>query len=146
MAGKADYVLDDDQYEIVDKESKGRITSEKVREKLFSPGEEPILQGDFEDSGGEEDEDYTLADYLLLKNETVTERRDVKASMAGSGAGSTVGTAGLVYGTGEPAYVGAGLLAFAMTEYNRSLIEQDGDFTTAVGNSLEELRERFLEE
>lgn len=132
------YTLDDSEYEILESESRGQITSEDVMRKLNSNDHfiGPIEQSDFDDK------DYTLTGYFMIDGEDYPRNiKDNKATLAGS-----VAAEGVYFGVTEgmdidASTAGQAIAGFAIASYGLGLYMQDQDFSTAFANSFDKLLE-----
>ena len=130
------YTLDDSEYEVLESESRGPITSEEVKKKLNSdnPFLGPIEQSDFDDK------DYTVSDYLWIDDDDYPRNiRDNKATLAGSTAALGVYLAASGSLKTDPAFMGSALAGFATANYAMGLHIQDQEFSTAMSNSIENM-------
>ena len=136
--------LDNSKYEVIESESKGRITSEEVKKKLENPEDPflgPIRQEDFDDKD-QDSEDYTLTDYLWIDSDDYPRNlSDNKNKVAGS-----VTALGLHVAVTDgldvrPSTVGYTLAGITAANYAIGLHEQEQDLSTAVRNSMDDLND-----
>ena len=131
-----EYVLSDDEFEVLETEEQGRITSEEVKRKLERPCDPvlgPIEQDDFDKKG------YTLSDYFLTDEDAFPRNLNDKDNI-GDFAAAAIG-AGAAYGgfqllTGDAAassYLGGAAIAATYIGYRN----QEMDLGEAFDNSRE---------
>lgn len=130
-----EYVLDGDEYEVLETGEAEPITSEEVREKLESPIPGVIEQDDFDGNGP------TLSDYFWIGEEEYPRNlSDNQALLAGSLTAFGLYSAGAYAGGQESAYLGGAILAaFPAVNYMVGLTVQDTDIEEAVENSWKNL-------
>ncbi len=142
QAEPQDYVLSDDEFEVLETEEEGRITSEEVKKKLERPGDPilgPIEQDDFDKKG------YTLSDYFLMDEDAFPRNLKDKENLRNFAA-TAIG-AGAAYGgfellTGEAiasSYVVGAAIAATYIGYRT----QEMDLDEAFDNSREYWSEKI---
>jgi len=132
-----EYVLDEDEYEILETGDPEPITSEEVKRKLESPVPEVIEQEDFDGNGP------TLSDYFGISEDQYPRNiSDNKAMAAGSLAAFGLYTAASYAGTEDPIYLGAALVGLPVANYAIGLTDQETDFEEALNNSVKNLADR----
>jgi len=124
-----EYVLSDDEYEVVKTGEPEPVRSEEVREKLDSDRDVVIEQEDFYSEG--------LTDYLSIGSDQYP--RDLSGNggkVAGTASAGAVYSAG-VYSSGQETLMLA-TLGLPVVMYLEGLMEQDLSFDEALENSREE--------
>lgn len=132
-----EYILSEDEYEVVETGEPRPIESETVQRKLESPHDEIIEQDDFEDF-------YTVRDYFLPGEDTFP--RDVSGNLAKI-AGTTVYggfySAGAYALTDNPQIAIGALAAIPVGVYLEGLMDEDMELDTALRNTRSALEERI---
>ncbi len=137
-----EYTLDDDEFEVLETEHQGPITSDEVKEKLENPCDPllgPIEQEDFDKKG------YTVSDYFLTDEDAfprnLTDRDNLETfGAAAIGAGAIYGAFQLL--TGEAvtsSYVGGAAIGATYMGYRN----QEMDLDEAIDNSREYWSEKL---
>lgn len=141
-SGDADeYVLSDDEYEILETGNQRQITSEEVKKKLENPSDPflgPIEQEDFDKKG------YTLLDYLKMDEDTYPRK------IRGNGSKAVAGAMGIGLYSGAE-YLAANqlpstesiIVGFAVGSYLAGLNRQEMKLSEAVRNSGKEWSQKF---
>lgn len=142
QAEPGEYVLDDDEFEVLETEEQGRITSEEVKKKLerpFDPVLGPIEQDDFDKKG------YTLSDYFLMDEDAFPRNLKDTGNLgslgaAAIGAGTAYGSVQLLTGDAmASSYIGGAAIAATYMGYR----DQEMDLDEAFDNSVEYWTEKL---
>ena len=133
-----DYVLGEDEYEILEMSDPEPITSEEVKNKLESPLAGSIKQEDFDRK------DYTIKDYLSLEEDQYP--RNI-AENKGETLATLIG-AGVAYGaidliSEEPLSLPAAAAGYLGASYLSGLMKQEMDIDTAFENSLNHMSNKL---
>lgn len=126
-----EYVLSEDEYEVVDTGEPEPIRSETVKRKLDSPYDEIIEQDDFHPGPG-------LSEYFSLDKEQYPRNLSGNgAKVAGTASAGAVYSVG-AYASGQETLMLA-TLGLPVAMYLEGLMHQDLSFEEALGNTRESL-------
>lgn len=133
-----DYILGEDEYEVIDTGIQRPITSEEVRKKLDGSRPGPIEQGYFDEKGD------TLSDYFRIEKDQYPRNiSDHKAEAAGGLAAGGLALGVSSIGNGQTLTAAGILASISIAAYNVGLYEQDKEFSEAFKNSKENFLGNF---
>lgn len=126
-----EYVLDQNEYEVVETGESEPIRSETVKSKLGSEGDEAIRQEDFYSEG--------LTDYFSLDSDQYPRKLSGnEGKLAGTASAGALYSGG-VYASGQETMMLA-TLGLPLVMYLEGLMDQDLGFEEALENTRESLR------